>query len=338
MASLPRRKSSLGKQASARFRSAPDYGFGTMERAQADKVFISKEMEGDKFGQGSPGPVYAPKAVDGHYHTPSAYSFGASHRYAFASMKRSGATIPGPGQYTLNGSVAKQADSQKHSYSSWKFGTSTRADQAKVFVSPAHAKSVTEFIDSPGPSAYGHKGSIGTQANSTKNSSGSYVRAPRRILFHFISPLPTPESFIFSDVFASRCMHTQGMGTAERFHADKAADSDKSFPGPGTYTLRSAMGRQVTGDRPSYAVNSFPRADRDKTATTVYIGKAQSLAFWGRGSPRPAVYTPTASVGYQPSSSKPNVPKFGFGTADRFAYINIGQRAMQSPGPGAYSV
>ena len=189
MASLPRRKSSLGKQASARFRSAPDYGFGTMERAQADKVFISKEMEGDKFGQGSPGPVYAPKAVDGHYHTPSAYSFGASHRYAFASMKRSGATIPGPGQYTLNGSVAKQADSQKHSYSSWKFGTSTRADQAKVFVSPAHAKSVTEFIDSPGPSAYGHKGSIGTQANSTKNSSGSYVRAtPLDASFSFYPP------------------------------------------------------------------------------------------------------------------------------------------------------
>ena len=47
---------------------------------------------------------------------------------------------------------------------------------------------------------------------------------------------------------------------------------------------------------------------------------------------------PTAAVGGQVSSEKPNVPKFGFGTADRFAYINIGQRAMQSPGPGSYSI
>ena len=67
------------------------------------------------------------------------------------------------------------------------------------------------------------------------------------------------------------------MGTAERFHSDSAAASEKSYPGPGTYTLRSAQGRQVTSDKPSYAVNSFPRADRDKTATTVYIGKAHTV-------------------------------------------------------------
>jgi len=304
MAAVPKRKSMLGKQHSSSFRSAPEYGFGTAERDQLqNKLFVSKDMVTDKYGAASPGPVYKPQAVDGKFTEPPKHSFGASHRYALASMKRSGAPVPGPGQYTMPGSVSKQHDSQKHSYSSWKFGTSTRGDQAKVFISPAHAKSVTEFIDSPGPCAYGHKGSLGGQTDSRKNTNESY-----------------------------------GMGTSDRFFYENSGQIEKGAPGPGTYTLRSAQGRQVTSNKPSYPISSFPRADRDRTATTVYLGPKQQLAFWGRNSPGPAVYSPTASVGGQVSSEKPNVPKFGFGTADRFAYINIGQRAMQSPGPGAYSI
>ena len=106
-------------------------------------------------------------------------------------------------------------------------------------------------------------------------------------------------------------------------------------PDEGTVWLQ---GKQVTSNKTSYPISSFTRADRDRTASTVYLGPKQQLAFWGRNSPGPAVYTPTGAVGGQVSSEKPNVPKFGFGTADRFAYINIGQRAMQSPGPGAYSI
>ena len=76
----------------------------------------------------------------------------------------------------MPGSTGTQRDSQKHSYSSWKFGTSTRNDMAKVFVSSAHAKSVAEFIDSPGPCAYGHKGGLGQQTDSRKKSNESFVR------------------------------------------------------------------------------------------------------------------------------------------------------------------
>jgi len=305
MAAVPHRKSMLGQQHSSRFRSSPSYGFGTAERAQlSNKVFISKEMVSDRYGVGSPGPVYYPKSVDGRLHTAPAHSFGASHRYSFASMKRSSGSVPGPGQYTLTGSVTRQSDSQKHSYSSWKFGTSTRGDQAKVFVSPAHAKSVTEFIDSPGPCAYKHSGSMSKQSDSRK---------------------ATNESF--------------GMGTSSRFFYDNDSNLERhGAPGPGTYTLRSAQGKQVTSDKSTLPIASFPRADRDRTANTVYLGPKQQQSFWGRNSPGPAVYSPTASVGTQVSSDRPNVPKFGFGTADRFAYINIGQRAMQSPGPGSYSV
>jgi len=300
----PKRKSMLGKQHSSSFRSAPEYGFGTAERAQiGNKVFVSKDMVTDKFGQSSPGPVYKPAAVDGHFATEPSHSFGVSHRYALATQKRSSAPVPGPGQYTMPGSVSKQSDSQKHSYSSWKFGTSTRADQAKVFISPAHAKSVTEFIDSPGPCAYGHKGALGNQSDSLKTSNEMYP-----------------------------------FGTEQRFHMDNAHQLEKGTPGPGTYKLQPAHGRQQDSKKPSNPKHSFPLADRERTSTTVYLGPKQQLAFWGRNSPGPAVYTPTPSVGGQVSSEKPNVPKFGFGTADRFNYINIGQRAMQSPGPGAYSM
>ena len=130
----------------------------------------------------------------------------------------------------------------------------------------------------------------------------------------------------------------QGMGTSERFFYDNSGQIERAPPGPGTYTLPSSQGKQLTSNKPSYPISSFPRADRDRTATTVYLGPKQQQSFWGRNSPGPAVYSPTGAVGSQVSSEKPNVPKFGFGTADRFAYINIGQRAMQSPGPGSYSI
>lgn len=294
------RRSMLGQQHSSRLPSAPSYGFGTAERAQLNaKLFVSKEMTADKLGVQSPGPVYHPKAFDGRYPTAPSSSFGTSHRYSVAQQRRSAAPVPGPGQYSVPTAVAKQASSQKHSYSSWKFGTSTRGDMAKVFVSPAHAKSVTEFIDSPGPCAYGYQGGVGTQSDSRK---------------------ATGESF--------------GMGTAERFYADNS--DRKNAPGPGQYSMRTAVGKQVTSDKTSLPSTSFPRAEQ--RGGSVFLGKKQQLAFWGRNSPGPAVYTPVNSVGSQVSSLKPNVPKFGFGTSDRFSYMNIGARAMQSPGPGSYSV
>lgn len=296
----------LQTQANSKLRTAPAFGFGTAERPKigGGKQFVSKDMVSDKYGQASPGPVYFPKSADGKFSEPPAHSFGASHRYSLANQKSTGAPFPGPGQYQMPGAIDKQANSQKHSYSSWKFGTSTRTDQAKVFLSPQMAKSVPEFIDSPGPCAYGHTGAIGTQCDSRKSTNEQY-----------------------------------GMGKSLRFFYDKSAAIERNAaPGPGAYTLRSSQGKQVTSDKQTYPISSFPKADRDRTSTTVYLGPKQQLAFWGRASPGPAVYTPVQSVGAQVSSVRPNVPKFGFGTADRFAYMNIASRAMQTPGPGSYSI
>ena len=62
--------------------------------------------------------------------------------------------VPGPGMYWTPSAVSAQKSSEKHSYASWGFGTSTRADRSKIFISHAHAKTETGFIDSPGPCAY----------------------------------------------------------------------------------------------------------------------------------------------------------------------------------------
>ena len=144
----PSRRSMLGTQHSSTLRSAPSYGFGTAERPKigGGKIFISKDMVSDKHGMNSPGPVYNPKSVDGKYYTPSAHSFGASHRYSTSSQKGSNSPNPGPGQYTMPGSMSKQPDSQKLSYSSWKFGTSTRKDQAKGMCNPCHHKTMDSHL------------------------------------------------------------------------------------------------------------------------------------------------------------------------------------------------
>ena len=115
------------------------------------------------------------------------------------------------------------------------------------------------------------------------------------------------------------------------------------------------MGHPIS-TKTSLPMNSFTRADRNRTATTVYLGPKHQSSFWGRNSPGPAVYSPTAAVGAQVSSEKPNVPKFGFGTElrraasapsleslappKRFLTRDLSRKAMfgvHSPGPAMYA-
>ena len=296
----------LGQQYSSRLPSAPSYGFGTSERTQlSEKIYISRDMVVDKLGKASPGPKYRPTAFDGRVPTAPSPSMGTSARYPVVGQagRGDGDPVPGPGQYSVHGALSPQHVSQRESASSWKFGTSTRDDQAKVYVSAAHAKVQPVFVDSPGPATYGSAGGLGEQPDSRKSSN-----------------------------------HGFGMGTSARFFYDEHGARARALPGPGQYTLRSGQGRQVTSTKPSLPMAAFSRADRDKTALSVYMGRRQEQAFWGRNSPGPAVYSPQQAVGYQALSVKPNLPKFGFGTASRFGYIDVANRAMQSPGPGSYSI
>ena len=305
----PSRKSMLGTQSNSRLPSSPAYGFGTEERSRVggSKQFVSKDMTSEKLCTQSPGPVYYPASstYKNTFASPS-HSFGASHRYMLSAQKQATAAVPGPGMYQTSGAVGTQRDSSKHSYSSWGFGTSTRADMAKVFVSPQHAKTESGFIDSPGPAAYSFGGTFGRQSDSRRSSSQSF-----------------------------------GMGTSDRFFHDKkgkAAEGRAANPGPGAYQLGPSTGKQSDSMKPTYPINSFTKADRDRTANSVYLGPRQQQVFWGRNSPGPALYATPGAVGSQVSSMRRSAPRAGFGTADRFAYMDNALKACATPGPGSYSV
>lgn len=288
----PHMKSMFGLQADSKLASAPIYGFGTQERPEPASM--------EKGGKTSPGPIYLPGSESGGLRRAPEHSFGVSHRYATSAQKFLGSPVPGPGQYLNTVATGKQPHSQKYSYPTWKFGTGTRDDQAKVFISPAHSEGQPEFITSPGPCAYQHIGSLGGQADSRKPTNAQV-----------------------------------GLGTAQRFFSNKAPADQ--VPGPGTYYLHPAVARQVHSHKTSKPINSFTKADRDRTAQAEYLGK-NLLTGYSKASPGPAVYTMTESVGPQVSSVKKNPPKYGFGTCDRFGYIALVDKANQTPGPGSYSL
>lgn len=68
----------------------------------------------------------------------------------------------------------EQAASRRRSAPSFGFGSSTRNQAAKVFLSSDHAKLSTPGF-SPGPSAYTLKAAVGTQADGRKASSPQWV-------------------------------------------------------------------------------------------------------------------------------------------------------------------
>ena len=122
-AGAPHMKSMLGMQHNSKLPSAPIFGFGTEERPDPARM--------EKGGHTSPCPIYRPTHLSGGLRKAPAHSFGVSHRYALSAQKHTGAPAPGPGQYQNTEAIGRQSDSQKHSYSTWKFGTSTRSDQDK---------------------------------------------------------------------------------------------------------------------------------------------------------------------------------------------------------------
>ena len=75
---------------------------------------------------------------------------------------------------TTRSMFGDQVHSMRRSSPSFGFGSSTRTQAAKVFLSSDHAKLSTPGF-SPGPSAYTLRASVGTQADGRKASSPQWV-------------------------------------------------------------------------------------------------------------------------------------------------------------------
>ena len=97
---------SVGPQVASTKASSPMPGFGTSNRDQMGKLYISSEHEKSQTGNNSPGPCnYSlPPATArqplSKYSSMPSWGFGTSARWVKANTER-GSTTPGPGSYCI---------------------------------------------------------------------------------------------------------------------------------------------------------------------------------------------------------------------------------------------
>ena len=174
--------------------------------------------------------------------------------------------------------LGTQVSSAHESSPSFGFGSSTREQAAKVFLSSEHAKLASTSF-SPGPAVYMLRSTIGTQPD------GRITSAPQ-----------------------------WAFGTSDRFRALNGA----AFPGPGAYAQRTSMGAQIDGVQPSQPIYGFGSSTRDGVKKVYLSEQHSSSLFTGANSPGPATYTLNSSVGKQGLSPKLNQPSWLFGSCPRF--------------------
>jgi len=161
---------SVGPQVLARLSSAPMMGFGTAERKNVRKVWISQEhMKLDMHGMDSPGPAATyqiqstvGKQVHSTAESPPTWVFGSAAR----ASDTPGLASPGPAGYTLPQSVGPQPDSRRPRSATPGFGAATREKRNQLYLGPGHEKGMHGKA-SPGPAAsYTLVPSVGKQVHS----------------------------------------------------------------------------------------------------------------------------------------------------------------------------
>lgn len=252
---------------------------------------------------------------------------------------------------TTRSMFGDQPHSKRRSAPSYGFGSSTRNQAAKVFLSQEHAKLSTPGF-SPGPSAYQLRSSVGSQPDGRKSSAPQWIfgSSGRFGAFGKSEKFPGPGSYDMPQgvgMQVSSSKQTQpmfGFGSAGREHVAKvylSEEHNKSLhgcdsPGPQVYTLQGAVGKQElsrTRNQPTWVFGSSQRFQYE------HVKRAAT-------SPGPGAYTQSQAIGSQIMSTKCSAPLPGFGTSDREQtnkiYISADHEKAQcgnnSPGPGNYSI
>ena len=319
---MPGTLSMLGPQATRE--SAPSFGFGSGTRAHREKVFISQEHSSLSSGE-SPGPaVYTQiPAVgiqqDSLKHSAAHYGFGTSDRdmvaRVFISHEHAALTAPKgvPGaNYEQETSVGKQANSKRATLPYYSFGSSTRDDANKVFISREHAKITggAKLHEGPKYEISAVTGSLGTQA-------ASYG--------------PTG----FQRHIKNGTQPSWAMGKAERF--GKSSTGSSVAPGPGAYTTATAVSKQVISTKPSLPLYGFGSSTRDHQEK-VFISPEHSAVTGGGEAPGPGTYPMGPMTGAKVASSRQVTGKsWGFGTSQRF-HDPLAKTRAANPGPGMYMI
>lgn len=191
-----------------------------------------------------------------------------------------------------------QATSKRRSAPSFGFGSSTRAQAAKVFLSQEHAK-LSSPNNNPGPSAYTLRAAVGTQCDGRKSSAPHWV-----------------------------------FGSSDRFQ--QASRKEVQVPGPGAYDSSAGVGPQVSSSKHSQPLYGFGSAER-RHVEKVFVSEEHNKSLYGIESPGPMMYSLQGAVGKQELSKKSNQPSWVFSSSERFQYDHV-KRAATSPGPGAYTM
>jgi len=243
-----------------------------------------------------------------------------------------------------------QVSSKRHSAPSFGFGSGTRAGQDKVFVSQEHAKLVGNPC-SPGPAVYTLTGSVSDQPDSTNMSMPKWAFGTSdRFMGMSKESVPGPGTYTSHPGVGTQVSSKNtsqpiyGFGSSTREHLAKTFITEEhnkalhgvNSPGPATYMLQGAVGKQQLNQNNTEPAWVFGTGQR-----FVYDHVKRAAA-----SPGPGAYLATQSVGPQVASTKPTTPRFGFGTGDRSHQekVFIGEEhakisgGKDAPGPGQYVI
>jgi len=196
----------FGKQGLSQRSSFPLYGFGTVDRQMASKVFISQaHAHARDVGVGSPGPAAMYQKASGL--AGPKYGFGSDGRWSRIERHLNDQSeLPGPMEYNTeilrdsgNSTLNTNSESRTITQPAYGFGSSNRDHSARIFLSDMHAKAAasTAYITSPGPAVYTLTPSMGTQSTSRGRSAPSwgFGKATRFDSKAYATDTPGPGSY-----------------------------------------------------------------------------------------------------------------------------------------------
>lgn len=285
--------SMMGSQPDSRKRTAPTCRFGTASRFGPSKAMITKQhAEAVQQGQESPGPVYKHKDHFGRLKSSvgkqgATFKFGTGQRKDMNSEPgSSGATstyqtVPGPGTYaSATASVGRQVASRAATAPTFKFGSSDREQQSKLYLPGADTEMQGKC--SPGPSAYYPKMSVGDNAP-TQHKAAVYSFGGDAMYDAVAKETPRsnpgPGEHEHPSAISTQVSSTRPTLPQYRFGKDsrlpKAPRSDREFPGCNSYFLHESTGPQVETKRknaPVFSMGTCTRETQNKVFTPLTHG------------------------------------------------------------------
>ena len=219
--------------------------------------------------------------------------------------------------------LGTQVSSARTSAPAYGFGSSTRAHAEKIFLSSEHAKLASKS-NSPGPAVYTMRSTVGPQVDGALVSAPQWAfgSSPRFSGEVGNDKVPGPgmyEQRSALGVQASGAQPSQpiyGMGSSTRDHVQKVYISERhstslfsgvNSPGPASYTLQAAVGKQgasTKANQPNWVFGSNKRFQDPDLLQSAKL-------------PSPDAYEAGSGVGPQVASTKRSAPLPGFGTSNR---------------------